>query len=919
MSTTTKAQLPSTRSKLPSSPPPPQKSGLAPALRPGPSSPNLMALHAAYGNGAVARAFSPRRASPPPVRPESRALSPQPSAGSSSPAAEAGPLQLTPATDRQPEAAHAPAPPRTRSTPPNTTGLPDGLKSGIEALSGISMDGVNVDYNSPQPAQLNALAYAQGRDIHVAPGQERHLPHEAWHVVQQAQGRVKPTMQMKDGVPVNDDKGLEHEADVMGARASAPAAQFQGGPGECELLQRKFAPAQRTLGNQPVIQSAISPAVVVQRILDAGKVRSTIENVQGALKQPRAVLLTDVAQGQGFSEEDAKRLVGVIDHVHASLGAYHEHKNITESMPHLMPLVEDEAIYIQGETLYLNPEFLDWSLADQTSELIKLLASDEPLVDQLAAFCANVHNKPKETLPKDKSELTLHASTKLYRVVKADSARNYLASGINRVSNREGWTELGKGFYTSPDREGAESYAPTVGKPAVLLELTLDMDAHGKTFFKTAELDGKSEEYIKQKFGQFLDFVCDQHYSQIKFHNPFYRDHLTISGVWVTGEREQWIAYDPPASFITAYESHIVKRHKEKAAEIPLPPEKAKAPTNIREIDKPSKALSTATDVPAVIIDAIHYAEAAQVFEKKLGEYLSTYGPALTEVGKVVAAAWRAVPPERQSKFGTKQRTVTGMVGDLIKDLQAVVDTGNLRECFTFLYNGYTGNLFGRLKRPQAFEEERRPRTEIPKEQVGEQDRPDPFQVTPPLSGREWFSSVDPKGKLGWIPGEKLHTFKMSTKFQADAEDFLTPVSAGTSGTAFGILEFIKEIDQKSGKNSNLPLIRLGLLGWMIPAGDHTFHEIMKACQMYSDTLAYEPNLQRYRNIPPLTEEFLREQIATNRLFPDEVPNEERTFGLLLEVAKLVANKQDVGAGHLYQDCAESFPKNTMDTALARD
>ena len=219
MSTTTKAQLPSTRSKLPSSPPPPQKSGLAPALRPGPSSPNLMALHAAYGNGAVACAFSPRRASPPPVRPESRALSPQPSAGSSSPAAEAGPLQLTPATDRQPEAAHAPAPPRTRSTPPNTTGLPDGLKSGIEALSGISMDGVNVDYNSPQPAQLNALAYAQGRDIHVAPGQERHLPHEAWHVVQQAQGRVKPTMQLKDGVPVNDDEGLEHEADVMGAKA----------------------------------------------------------------------------------------------------------------------------------------------------------------------------------------------------------------------------------------------------------------------------------------------------------------------------------------------------------------------------------------------------------------------------------------------------------------------------------------------------------------------------------------------------------------------------------------------------------------------------------------------------------------------------------------------------------------------------
>lgn len=105
------------------------------------------------------------------------------------------------------------------ATTPNETGMPDNLKTGIESLSGISMDAVRVHYNSSKPAQLNAHAYAQGTDIHIAPGQEQHLPHEAWHVVQQAQGRVKPTMQMKAGVPVNDDAGLEHEADLMGARA----------------------------------------------------------------------------------------------------------------------------------------------------------------------------------------------------------------------------------------------------------------------------------------------------------------------------------------------------------------------------------------------------------------------------------------------------------------------------------------------------------------------------------------------------------------------------------------------------------------------------------------------------------------------------------------------------------------------------
>jgi len=101
----------------------------------------------------------------------------------------------------------------------NDKGLPDNLKTGMENLSGYSMDDIEVHRNSDKPAQLQAQAYAQGTDIHLGPGQEKHLPHEAWHVVQQKQGRVKPTMQMKGKVDINDDVGLEKEADVMGAKA----------------------------------------------------------------------------------------------------------------------------------------------------------------------------------------------------------------------------------------------------------------------------------------------------------------------------------------------------------------------------------------------------------------------------------------------------------------------------------------------------------------------------------------------------------------------------------------------------------------------------------------------------------------------------------------------------------------------------
>lgn len=113
-------------------------------------------------------------------------------------------------------------PVQAKADEPRPNGLPGDLKAGIESLSGMDMSGVTVHRNSSQPAQLNALAYAQGNDIHLAPGQDQHLAHEAWHVVQQRQGRVRPTMQLQ-GVSVNDDESLEKEADAMGDRA----AQFK--------------------------------------------------------------------------------------------------------------------------------------------------------------------------------------------------------------------------------------------------------------------------------------------------------------------------------------------------------------------------------------------------------------------------------------------------------------------------------------------------------------------------------------------------------------------------------------------------------------------------------------------------------------------------------------------------------------------
>jgi hypothetical protein len=100
----------------------------------------------------------------------------------------------------------------------NNTGLPDDVKSGIEILAGNAMDKVEVHCNSAKTAQLQADNCARGTDISLSPG--KHLPHEAWHIVEQKKGRVKPAKQMKDKVKVNDNCELEKAADAMGENSA---------------------------------------------------------------------------------------------------------------------------------------------------------------------------------------------------------------------------------------------------------------------------------------------------------------------------------------------------------------------------------------------------------------------------------------------------------------------------------------------------------------------------------------------------------------------------------------------------------------------------------------------------------------------------------------------------------------------------
>ena len=98
------------------------------------------------------------------------------------------------------------------------TGIPSVMKKSFEQSSGFSFDDVRVHYSSEKPAQLHAHAYTQGNDVFVAPGQEKHLPHELGHVVQQKSNMVKPNEEI-GGLPLNTDPAMEYDADDIAQNA----------------------------------------------------------------------------------------------------------------------------------------------------------------------------------------------------------------------------------------------------------------------------------------------------------------------------------------------------------------------------------------------------------------------------------------------------------------------------------------------------------------------------------------------------------------------------------------------------------------------------------------------------------------------------------------------------------------------------
>ncbi|MFZ1357403.1 MAG: DUF4157 domain-containing protein [Saprospiraceae bacterium] len=119
------------------------------------------------------------------------------------------------------------APPVFQLKSSSPSGMPDETLNKMSASFGSDFSDVNIHSDSKRATDAGALAYTQGNDIHFAPGQydpssqsgQELLGHELTHVQQQREGRVQANNEV-NGLPLNDDKGLEQEADEMGSKVS---------------------------------------------------------------------------------------------------------------------------------------------------------------------------------------------------------------------------------------------------------------------------------------------------------------------------------------------------------------------------------------------------------------------------------------------------------------------------------------------------------------------------------------------------------------------------------------------------------------------------------------------------------------------------------------------------------------------------
>ncbi|MFJ3763030.1 hypothetical protein [Streptomyces sp. NPDC090080] len=294
----------------------------------------------------------------------------------------------------------------------------------------------------------------------------------------------------------------------------------------------------------------------------------------------------------------------------------------------------------------------------------------------------------------------------------------------------------------------------------------------------------------------------------------------------------------------------------------------------------------------------IRYAEAAAEFDQRLGEYLVQRPEAVDELRYAVSMVWNLIAERSSKSYRSRLRNlssmgqpikndgamVPGTVGQNFEVLAQAAQMGNGRELALMLFSIVSEqNILGRFIELPHYGNfpwllvERQDRV-VSQEQAGKVIPAE--SIVPPPSDREMdaagHTDSDGRAYITWASGGSYLSMPMGSDFQQRSERTGGLVAAGSSGSLLLILESLYRLQPVLGVSFNMPEIRLGLIGANLVAGHHTAHELISTSAQWHHAQEYGFSYHdvwwdRYRSLAPITEAELRENVATDSLFPDEI------------------------------------------------
>jgi len=710
----------------------------------------------------------------------------------------------------------APAP----TVAPDKEGLPDGLRQGIETLSGLDMSGVRVHRNSARPAILQAHAYAQGSDIHLGPGQDKHLPHEAWHVVQQMQGRVRPTMQAK-GVAINASTALEREADSMGTRALQRRERPHSGSAARPLQRKKVSTSggsvQCNLGTFAMAGTSSGAFGNLFGTSTFEDIRSKLQQFQAsAVDAEKLRLLKEIQTlGQKWLTDNQKKTV---------LNA----ETKRDSIRRLLALVKQEL-----------------STRDNTAQHFKEAKAFEHRLGLYLFNFPAATTAARQALDKMSEVMGVEAdNTKAADVFGGDDQKyaGNVGKDVGRVMaviNTGNLRERMTAFYNAslgPFKSMVQDHIRLSGTMAGQTWHA----AKGSLTTKGIGAAGVSE--IEQRKNEIADYPNKFGYSIAK---KFDKSGQLLDVYKAAGDR-----------FTRSEDDALLRGQK-----------------GILESEGREEAFNLgafAGDAFNFNFDAFDFT-ADRLLGTASGSVRKTFANVQEQLDQLLAATTTNDKLFSYNKLWSLSNTWLKDNADKT-DANSQTKRQSLKDMQTSLRKVYSGSSrkpadlrSGTLNADLSGREKEFIMSKSPAHSM-----PDPSY----LGGLLRLLGGDPQvydetQDLPWEEGGTRFNASLRNAWVKEAvEELKMPVVAGPSGTTDRMLQALKYLGIWSNP-VDPNAFRLSLLGWMLSSNDHSFHEIMAVSQSFG--LSYKPGSYAYHHIPPLTIQQIRGNVCVNQNFPDEI------------------------------------------------